>query len=75
MIDRADVVRIVGGEGGSGDEVALDAVDAEAGLADRREVRAAREEGDLVPGLDEARAEVAAGSAETDDREAHGRRW
>ncbi len=63
QIDRRDAGRIVGRLHVLQVQIAERAFDLEAILADRFEMRAAREEHDIVPGRDQPRAEIAADGA------------
>ena len=62
---------IVGGLDARQMEVAVRAVDAKAALAQRGEVRAAREERDVGARRREPAAEIAADAAGADNRDAH----
>ena len=71
MSTGTDRRRIVGGRDARQMDVALRAVDAQAARAQRLEVGAAREEGDVGAGRREPAAEVAADAAAADDRDPH----
>ena len=70
-VDGADRGRIVGGGGGRDQQVPERAPDREPVRADRRQVRAARDEGHLGAGRRQPRAEVAADGAGPHDRDLH----
>ncbi len=70
-IDRRERRRIVGGDDPRQHDVAARAFDAQAVRPHRGQMRAARDEGDLVAPRGELRAEIAADPAGADDRNAH----
>src|SRR5205823_11764041 len=72
-VGRTDRRRVVGRLDARQMNVALRALDAKAGRAQRLEMRAAREKTDVGAGGGEASAEVAADAAGTDDGDFHRR--
>jgi hypothetical protein len=71
-VDDTHARRVVGRDGRVHHDVTLQAVDVQACLCDRRQMCAASDEGDIVPGLAQARTEVTADPSHSDDGKAHG---
>ncbi len=72
-INDTDAGGIIGCMDGRDDEIARDAVDAQAAGAERFERGAAREKRDVETGMGKTPAEVAADAAGADERDSHGR--
>ncbi len=70
--DRVEVGDRVDGRDARQMKVTVDALDGDAGSSERGEIRAAREEDDVVTGAGEVGAEEAADPARTRDQDAHG---
>ena len=71
VIDEADAGQVVGGLGGPDQRLAAVALDPETVRLHRREMRAARDKGDVRPGLGQRGAVGPADPAGADDRDAH----